>query len=674
MLYWDARGGAKKDMLELSEGLFREILEELPDHSICRQYVGEKVPWGPELSRRPEGAPAWAAALHEAYARNVAILNDWIEHRQAPDGTFGGGLGDDVELFRSWQPLAAISTGTPTVRAGVARLCDGVWANPAIKNGFWGGIMDVEHVAEYTADTQPAMIFIDYGEPSYYERNLEAARHIRDVLTGVNERGMRQFKSTDIGGNGVGDVPEHQADVPYDARPMKAVMWLTWAGNPTARKLFLDWADTWADAAMSQEGGKPVGVIPPAIWYPSGTIVRPSGSWWDPRLGFKYFNWPFSTFMTFDTLNCAYYFTNDPKYLIPLRQTLDLVWSAPAIDPESVAPGSREWVTAMLQEYSLIWQSMPGYRWVSGDHSYDDNLLAASHSDEKRVATKAYTRYLIDHDLTAFTAAMEALAEERRYNFELQTREVLATDRAGVPIDDLFGAYTGAARRWSDMGLPSCAVTWVTEDTDFAALVRTADDHRLKLTVHSFKDRPARLGMRLWQLVRGRYELVSGPEGETPSGLRVVESTSRTFDLRHRGQTEFIEVPPGKSCAVDIRLIEAAPPADALPDLAVGRNAVTFASSGDKPVAVTVRVHNIGAADAGPGRVSLSSDVPGSNPLAEAPVPPIPAPNDLLAKYEDVRFDVPRADLAPGWRVDLRLDSGVEDFNPANDSRSGRLP
>ncbi len=673
-LYWTAAEGNDAGTRELSRRQFSEILSELPDHSVSRQYTGQQVPWGPEFSQRPQGTPVWAAALREAYGRNAAILEWWIKHRQKPDGTLGGGIGDDVEIFRSWQPLAAISTGTPVVREGIARLCDGVWNNPAQQNGLWGGIMDVEHGAEYTADTQPVMVFLDYGEPGYYERNLLATRQIREVLTGVNQRGKRQFKSIDVGGKGVGDVPEHQADVPYHARAMKAVMWLAWAGNPAARELFLDWSKLWLDAAMSQEGGKPAGVVPVAVWYPSGSIIRPSGKWWEAQLGWTYYEWPFSTFMALDAFNCAYYFTHDPTYLIPMQRMLDLAWSSPRRAVEGLTTGSPEWVTAMLQAYPQIGESIPGYRWVSGDRAYDENLLAAARDEETRIAAKAYVRYLIDHDLDAFGAAIEKQTESRRYNFELQTREVLATDRAGIPVDDIFGAYTGAARRWSDMGLPSCAVTWVAEDTTFAALVQATSYQRLKLKLYQFKDKPVRLGMRLWQLVPGRYELVAGPEEESASGLRFVEAGSRTFDLRYRGQIEYVDVPPRRTCSVDVRLVQPAPPAEARPDLAVGREDVTVIPGSGDNIEVKVRVHNIGSADAGPARVALFAETAGGKPLAETALPPIPAPNDLSARYHDVRLEASRAALAQGWRVEVQVGPGSADSNPLNNTRSGRLP
>lgn len=667
LLYWDAAEGRDETKRNISRRLFEEILSELPDHRICREYAGQQIPWGPQFSQYPDGTPVWAAALHEAYGRNAAILEYWITHRQAPDGTMGGGMGDDVELFRSWQPLAAISTATPIVREGVTRLCDGVWHNPSCVNGFWNAIMDVEHGTEYTADTQPVMVFIDYGEPEFYERNLESTRHIHNVLTGVNQRGMRQFKSVDIGGKGIGDVPQHQADVPYHARAMKTVMWLAWAGNPTARTLFLEWCDLWLDAAMSQEGGKPAGVVPPAVWYPSGSIIRPSGHWWEADLGWSYFEWPFSTFMVLDAFNCAHYFTHDDKYLVPMQRTLDRVWSRPPRDATELTTGSAEWAVAKLQAYRLVGESLPGYRWVSGDLSYDENIQALAGSDVKRLATKAYTRYLVDHDLDAFSEAIQKQTETRRYNFELQTQEVLATDRAGIPVDDFFGAYTGAARRWSDMGVPSVAVTWVADDTNFAALVQTATDRRLKLRIYQFSDKPVRLGMRLWQLRPGRYERVAGPEETADDGVRRVESSLHTFDVRYRGQIEYVEVPPRQSFAVDVRLIQPAAPPGPLPDLAIGRGDVTVSPLPDDTLEVKVRVHNIGAADAGAARVSLRTGA--DKTIAEAALPPIPAPNDLTPKVVEVRLVAPKSAVASGRRVDVQLDGGAEDANPLNNTR-----
>ena len=35
----------------------------------------------------------------------TSIIDYWVTERQAPDGQFGGGWGDDVEVWRRWTPF-----------------------------------------------------------------------------------------------------------------------------------------------------------------------------------------------------------------------------------------------------------------------------------------------------------------------------------------------------------------------------------------------------------------------------------------------------------------------------------------------------------------------------------------------------------------------------------------
>jgi len=47
---------------------------------------------------RSKNAPEWVQAIYPAYAGLVDLSEWWINFRQEPEGTIGGGWGDDVEL------------------------------------------------------------------------------------------------------------------------------------------------------------------------------------------------------------------------------------------------------------------------------------------------------------------------------------------------------------------------------------------------------------------------------------------------------------------------------------------------------------------------------------------------------------------------------------------------
>jgi hypothetical protein len=50
-------------------------------------------------------APLWSVAQREALCRLRLLAHWWVNERQAANGEFGGKLGDDVELLRTWVTL-----------------------------------------------------------------------------------------------------------------------------------------------------------------------------------------------------------------------------------------------------------------------------------------------------------------------------------------------------------------------------------------------------------------------------------------------------------------------------------------------------------------------------------------------------------------------------------------
>jgi hypothetical protein len=137
--YAGALEGASRPRIERSLARFRELKTLWPEHGGLRELTGEKVPWGPELTRPESDGPTWARHLQEAFARHQAVLNWWFTKRQAPDGQLGGGWGDDVEILRGWVPAACISSACEPAIAGIERLADGVWQHE-LRDGYSPGL------------------------------------------------------------------------------------------------------------------------------------------------------------------------------------------------------------------------------------------------------------------------------------------------------------------------------------------------------------------------------------------------------------------------------------------------------------------------------------------------------------------------------------------------------
>lgn len=658
-LWWDGAEGGDQRLKNLARDIFAELREVAPDQPVIREYLGEAVPWGEDLIAQPDGVPEWAAYLREAYARQVRIIEWWFDHRQAPDGQLGGGWGDDVEILRSWSPIAAISTGSPKVVAGIEKMSEGIWR--ILTNGYAGGIGDVEHSAEPSADTMPAMLLLRYGDPLWVERNLATARTIRDVLTGRDAKGYVRFKSTELGANAVGTHPRQGGDTAYHGRVMKHLIWLAWQGNTGARDLFLNWAEGWAAAITAKIGTKPAGVPPGTLWYPSGDISpSPDIPWWDPD--YNYYGWPGPFSITTDALLSAYRLSGDLKYLEPLLSVWTTATSGPLVGSgDEGEPGSDTWIRRRLQHRGGRDQ-LAYYRWLTGDGAYDEY---------QRRFDSGVTKYQLDGDLDAYLASFEGAAKGLRNNFAMRTSEVIMTDRAGMDGAKVtFAAYTGAPRLWGDAGTPLIAVTWVVPDTDFAAVVTHATEQRLRVWLYNFHQETTRMGMRVWRLQPGNYVVTQGEilHGERPFQHRYGWAPPWPVTVAHRGDVIWVDVPAGVAYAVDIRLREPRPTPATAPDLAIAPRDISIERADAKRSNVLVMVHNIGNDTAREFRVALEvrDDEAGWKQINSKGLARLDAPTDLDPKRVLVKLAGSNADLAKGWRVVVDSEAAVRELYEGN--------
>ncbi|MBN1418170.1 MAG: hypothetical protein JXP34_05300 [Planctomycetes bacterium] len=634
-LWWNAAEGGDARKRAVALGYFRALREMAPAHPIVRSYLGEQVPWAEELAARSEGVPAWAADLREAYARQIRILRWWFEHRQEADGQLGGGWGDDVELLRDWVPVAAISTAAPDVVRGIERLCEGVWEN-CLEDGFDRGMGDVEHSAEPSADTLPSLVLLRYGDPRSIEWNLRSAKTIRERMLAEDRRGQLRFRSALLGSEGSSDNPRGGGDGGYHARVMKHLLWLAWYGNREAERLYVRWARGWLEATMREAHGKPAGVPPGTIWYPSGEIVPPSGApWWN--LDWNYYGWPGPVFKIYDAFLASYSFTGDRAFLAPFEPWAEVLRGAP---PAGGEPGSPGWIRAGVHGLKLG-ETVAQYRWQEGKTKLDDLVL--------RFANPT-TRFRIERDLPAYEEAFARAARGLRGNFALRTSEVIYTDRAGLGgTETTFGAYTGAVRTWGDAGLPTMAVTWIVPDADFAALVTVATPTRLRACVYHFHDEPISIGLRIWQLRPGVYTF-GRHEGEpgTEASSRV---GNEQVTIGRKGDVVSVPVPPRTSYLLDLTMKEPRAAPRRMPDLAIHERDIEVAREG-AGIVVRIPVHNIGSAAAEGVCVRLEAE--GSEVATQATVGRIRAPRDFEPSVERVILRL--AEVAPGTVLHVTVD------------------
>jgi hypothetical protein len=115
------------------------LLRVDPQNDLGRKYWHE---WNPETRSRtytppkvPAGVPAWAylQAKDVDYFRRIADF--YIDKRQAWDGEFGGGLGDDSD-FTNLFPSLAMMGGAGEGEASLSRELEAMYENKMWTNGL----------------------------------------------------------------------------------------------------------------------------------------------------------------------------------------------------------------------------------------------------------------------------------------------------------------------------------------------------------------------------------------------------------------------------------------------------------------------------------------------------------------------------------------------------------
>jgi hypothetical protein len=651
-IYASALEGAQREAQQAALDMFKELHATWPEHPALREFTGESIPWGEELIRPESEGPAWARGLQETLARQHAILNWWFTKRQAPDGQLGGGWGDDVELMRSWVPVACITSAGETALAGIERLAAGIWDHVLV-DGYDDSIGDVEHSAEPSCDTLPTMLLLRYGDPLWVERNLRSAKTIRERFMAVNERGFLQFISTEFGSLGINTTPGGGGDTGYHARAAKHFIWLAWYGIPEARNAFLQWCDTWRDATMRQIGTKPPGFAPPSLFYPSGGIDPPTGRAWHDEDG-HYYGFPGLPTMVFDSFLTAYFLSGERKFLDPVQTMMDQATVGPLRRLDLTKPRDNPENLLATQAHTATQRITAVYKWLTGERVYDEYTLRGPSPTQ---------RYQIDYDLEAYGSYFVKLARSMRVNIARRTSEVLQTDRAGLQgAWDVLGAYTGAVRDFVDGATPTLAVTWDTPDLNYAALVTEATSERLRVRLYNFNNQPMRVGLRPWRLVPGKYVLNGGEPvpGEQPVQSRYTWGEPVEVEHRCRGTPISIEVPSRKEWVVDLRLKKAIDRPRDLPDLAIHARDIRHDAGSGK---LMVTVHNIGATVAGPFAVGVAQHGV-AKPTQSVRVEGLPA----ISKFEPVTREIalPVDGLKGTCRVILDVDLEIEEIYEGN--------
>lgn len=551
----------RRKWLGRAAGEFQAASEAFPENRVVRMYLGEPIPWEKDLPGA-EDAPAWARLQRENLERLADVVVWWIDHRMQDDCQFGGGWGDDCEMWRWWVPVL-LAFRDPKIVDAQSRFSEALMSQPHMQGGYTSRMSDVEHTAEDSTDAILPMMHLAPDDAVWQRRARRLVDLMETLWTGENQRGQLQFKSTYFTASKVDDTSRRACDTPYHVRAVQPAL-LLWqrTGDEEIGRLVCRWLDTWVEATARAERGKPAGIIPAAIHWPEGRIGGLGEAWWDPRNHGEptLYEWPSAQSALCDAFLLAWHMTGNERYLEPLE-------SMAAIrreyyknrDRDTSTPGSRSWCA---QKLSFIAPTLAKYRYLTGDNRFDDILR---HDGATSLSHDA------DDDRSALVDRLETSAKALRVNWPGYTSEVRWTDRVlrfpvlfepgymfeeGVPgfsaprPSDLYQTATGDPGRLGY--LPLNAVRWLTPPRDIAALVTGSGPDRFAAELYHFGASPRSMEAELYLLAPGKYtlEVRAAQNAEGPGTAPV------TFEVAGPRTRVSIELPSRRLVKMGIQAVQ----------------------------------------------------------------------------------------------------------------------
>jgi len=548
MLIWFAIEMGFSEDAYYGEG--RELLqtarEAFADNPVLPTYLDEPVPWAFQHAS-PAGAPEWAVAQRELLHKLTHIVAYWATVRQAPDGQLGGGWGDDVEAWRRWTPLL-LGFHDPTAREAQTLLATNVFELPRMEGGYTSILTDVEHSSEDSADTITSMLFLEPESAVWQDRARTLIDLFGSTWSATNDAGRLQFQSTYFTASEVSADPDHACDTNYHVRALQPAI-LLWqrTEDPALGAPVAEWMRNWVAVAASSDRGKPAGIVPSSVHFPSGRPGGPGADWWNPGCHYNDQTFRFGRYLSglLRTLLLAEQITGDPQFLEPIHALAEhrRAYLAGALDEP--VEGNLSW--AVDRVGGALRDVLSKRRLLTGDPQYDD-LLAAEGS--------AYMRYQLSGDEQVITDAVIANVAALANNEVQFTSEVRFTDRifqfhnkyansfqeVSTPTLDaklLYNMVTG------DVGDPAIAplnaVRWQTDATDIAILVTRQSTEHLSAQLFHFGSEPRNMGAELLRMSAGSRDWALRCDGEPTSEGVVADGEALDFSL-----------PPERLCVLTV--------------------------------------------------------------------------------------------------------------------------
>ena len=546
----------KRQFMSAARDFFTRYSQAYQENRIAKMYLGEPIASGRTFSPS-SNAPEWAIHQRAALERLADIIEWWIDHRMQQDGQYGGGWGDDCEMWR-WQAAILLGFDNPKITRAQHRFSNAMMSQGHMKLGFTTRMSDVEHTAEDSADVITPMMHLDPDNELWQGRALKLAEYMEDLWTGRNERKQLQFKSTYFTANRIDGQSQRACDTVYHPRAVQPAL-VYWQRTHDAKltRLFSMWMDTWVNATARAERGKAAGIIPVAIHWPDGNVGGVGPDWWDPRNHGEHtlYLWPSAMGMMTNTMLLTYHITQDEKYLEPIRSMASAQLRTLKNPTKNPKPGSEAWCAMRM---GFLADTVAKYRFLTGSVEFDE-LLKKSMS--------SYMRFRMEGDRRALVESLERTAESMAINFEGYTSEVRYTDRVlrfpslfdgdGIvsqtqtPIyrpdtSLLYSTVTGDPG--SALYFPLNAVRWLTPSRHIAALVVDSGTTGFEAQLFNFSSEKRPMSADLYLLEKGQYTLnLTVEETGTPNVI-----LEKPLIVRSQRTRIAFELPASKLCTLEV--------------------------------------------------------------------------------------------------------------------------
>jgi hypothetical protein len=612
-----------------------DLLRVDPSNDLGRKYWHE---WNPEtampdftLPKAPADVPTWAFLQAKDVDYFQRIADFYVDKRQAWDGEFGGGLGDDSDFTNLFPSLALMGTEPEKLKTSLSRELEAMYENKMWTNGLATAQFDELHSYEDGLNVLGQSLMIDFGNPKDLERAMVTARRL-EWLTGVNAAGHRHVRSSYFSGSkmaegGVWGWSKGRSYMVFHP----ALDLVLFNGAPETRKMVLETVDGMLAHRKREADGR--FVTRTEINFKTDEDL-PGG---DATPDFMFW--------------AAYRWTGDKKYLLPFMDegpsslahissnALDMLKLRESWGKQLVAAaGTPEATTGVAATRA---QSMSGsaetLAWqVTGNTKYLDRLYASQLQAESN-------REWINTEGSLWIDRVTDSAGPMFVNTELQRARFggVALVRNHIYPGNSVGWKFDAPATPSSLGI----------------LVPEATPNHLKVIVYNLDAIPVKTQMTGWEIDPGKWEITQGTRGNADTDP--VENVSKRSENFERSTSLDFTFAPHTTTVLELNLVEKGVPYWSRPDLGISADDVKVEGNRMK-----VTVHSLGGVDA-PASTVILRDRAGKV-LASAKAAPLRAPLDLLPKTETVSLNIPRGADLKGGSVSVEISGTLPEITQMN--------